>query len=154
MKRRRPPRNLLRRIAAAVLAVVVLLAVVRGGARYFYCPMMHAVIDAPCCDGDGPRDPTELDELDELRDPLGTLASSEARSRDCCEERVLAKLPSTGLTTTPEPFDAPQQTSIIAPITALSQRVAAVRPSRFEHDDRAGPASTARHRAELMVFLS
>lgn len=127
-------------VAAALLAVVVLVGVMRAGARYFYCPMMRVVIDAPCCAGDGRND----------EDLTGSV---EVRSRDCCEERVLGKLPSGAVTCPPAIVDAPLL-AVVPPVTVASRALPVARPSRFEHEGRAGPRASARHRAELMVFLN
>lgn len=131
-------------LAAALLAVVMLLGVVRAGARYFYCPMMHAVIDAPCCDGDArsggdPNDPTD---------------SAEVRSRDCCEAHMLRQLPRAAVSPSPTVSDAPLL-AVVPPVTLFAFReVPVASVSRFAHEDRAGPRALARHRAELMVFLN
>lgn len=127
-------------IAAALLAIVVLVGVTRAGARYFYCPMMRAVIDAPCCEGD---ERSEEDQTD----------SVEVRSQDCCEEHVLAKLPSGAASHAPPMLDAPLL-AVSPPVTVTSRALAVAVPSRFEHENRAGPSWSARHRAELMVFLN
>jgi len=136
----RRARRVAARVAAGILAVIVLVGVLRGGARYFYCPMMQTIIDAPCCPGDGHPD-----------DERATAA--EARSRDCCEAHTLRTLPSGAVASAPTPCDAPLL-AVLPRVTALSHPLSTVADPRFEREDRAGPASTARHRAELMAFLN
>lgn len=136
---RRGARRLWLRIAAGVLAMAMLVGLLRGGARYFYCPMMRAVIDAPCC-----ADRHAGADFDE---------TLELRSRGCCEEHVVGKLPSGAVAAARVPCDAPLL-AVLPPVTALSHPLSTLDTSRFEHQNRAGPASTARHRAALMVFLN
>lgn len=137
----RPRRGLLR-VAALLATVTMLIGVVRAGGRYFYCPMMHVVIDAPCCAGDR-RSSSDEDRAD----------SVEMRSSDCCEEHVLRKLPSGAVSPAPPVFDAPL-VAVISAVAVTYHAPPEVTRSRFDHENRAGPASTARHRAELMVFLN
>jgi hypothetical protein len=138
MKRR--VRGGVTRVAAAILVVVMLVGVLRAGDRYFYCPTMRAVIDAPCCAGDRHSDDDDT-------------AALEVRSRDCCEEHRLGSLPSAAVAPNAAPFDAPVL-AVLPPVTALSHPLSTSADPRFAHDNRAGPASNARHRAELMVFLN
>jgi hypothetical protein len=126
---------------AAVLALVMLVGVMRAGARYFYCPTMHMVIDRPCCAGDG--DPRRADE---------DAFVAEVRSRDCCEEHVLGKLPSAAVSSATPLADVPLL-AVVAPLFVPVRALPLAAPSRFEHDTRAGPKALARHRAELMAFL-
>ena len=137
------------RVAAGVVTIVVLVGLLRGGARYFYCPMMHAVIDAPCCPGDGQAG---LESLDQRHDG----ETAELRARDCCEEHVLAKLPKAAAGAAPLSLHAPLL-ALVPPEGPRLNRLhlrSMVWASHFEHDNRAGPPSAARHRAELMVFLN
>ena len=129
------------RLAAGLVALVVLLGVLRGGARYFYCPMMDAVIDAPCCGADGHAG------VGADRDAL------ELRSLGCCEEHVIGKLPSAALFAPAAPLETPLL-ALVPPPTTLLAGSARGAGARFDHDNRAGPASTRRHRAECMVFLN
>lgn len=134
-------RSVATRLSAIVLAVCVLVGTVRSGSRYFYCPTMHMVMDAPCCGGDRPT-------LDE-QEP----SALEARSRDCCEEHRLGTLPPGGIATSPDPLNAPLLG--VLPAVAVHHRAQSWAPEeRFEHQNRAGPKASARHRAELMVFLN
>ena len=66
----------------ALVAVVVLVGVARAGSRYFYCPVMDAVLAQPCCgqhSAAGHDDPATPD--------------SQITKRECCEEATLAGLP-------------------------------------------------------------
>lgn len=131
----------LARVAAAVVAVVMLVGVLRAGARYVYCPSMERVIDAPCCAGDRHRG--------HEGEP-----AAELRSRDCCEQRVLGRLPASASTADPpQPLAAPLVGTVPAPSEAEGAIVDVTR-SRFERECRAGPMALLRHRAELMVALN
>jgi hypothetical protein len=131
----------LARVASIVVAVVMLVGVLRAGSRYVYCPSMNMVTDAPCCAGD--RHHRDDDD-----------STSELRSRDCCEQHVLGKLPAVGTTAhAPQPFAAPLLAILPAPAVDTSTSLVAPR-ARFERECRAGPIALARHRAELMVALN
>lgn len=134
-------RRVAARVAAGLFAVVVLVGFLRGGARYFYCPMMQAIIEAPCCPGDRHVD----------HDHEGEAA--EVRSRDCCEAHVVAKLPKAAVVGAPMVLDAPL-VGLLPPQIARFQGSAMLGSSHFDHENRAGPPTAARHRAELMVFLN
>ena len=137
-------RRIAARVAAGLFAIVVLVGFLRGGARYVYCPMMQAIIDAPCCSGD-------RHDGDGDGDHEGEAAA--VRSRDCCEEHVVAKLPKAAGAGARTVLDAPL-VAVLPPQHPRFQPSAMDRLSHFEHENRAGPPSAARHRAELMVFLN
>jgi hypothetical protein len=139
---RRRMRAWLARVASVVVAVVMLVGVLRAGSSYVYCPSMKMVTDAPCCAGDGHHRGDDGD------------STSEVRSRDCCEQHVLAKLPAVGTTAyAPHTFSAPLLATLPAPAVDTSTTLVAPR-ARFERECRAGPIALARHRAELMVALN
>ena len=139
----RRARAWLARAASVIVAFVMLVGVLRAGSRYVYCPSMQRVIDAPCCAGDRHAAHGEDDVVIELR------------SRDCCEQHVLGKLPAVagGAVATPQAFAAPLLATLPAPPFATNALLVAVR-ARVEGDCRAGPIASARHRAELMVALN
>lgn len=127
------------RLFALVVAIGVLAAVVRGGARYFYCPMMQAVMDSPCCGG---KDEHHAEHDTEALRPI-----------DCCERHVQPHLPAAaGAPSAPTVFDAPFVATV--PPIAHIQLSFARTPARLTHEERAGPRSQAQRRAELMVFLN
>jgi hypothetical protein len=126
---------------AALVALITLLAVLRAGSSYSYCPSMQRVTDGPCCADDHPAD------LDEA-------AAVQLRSRDCCESHVLGKLPSVGaIASAPYLLASPIIAVLPAPTFEEWSR-APIASARLDHEGRAGPVASARHRAELMVFLS
>lgn len=134
----------LARAAAGVVALVLLVGVLRGGERYLYCPAMQAIMDTPCCDGD--RHKAHHGE-----------PAVERRSRGCCEEHVLAKLPAAAS----GPAARDLREALAAPFAGLvptpsESAVAQVvlTGARFERECRAGPIALMRHRAELMVALN
>jgi hypothetical protein len=134
-------RAILARVAAALVAVVMLVGVLRAGASYSYCPAMQMITDGPCCPGDRRAQHEEGDVV-------------QLRARDCCEQHVLAKLPSAGGTSAPLPLIAPALVAVLAVPTAEPHQTGLNAALRFDHEGRAGPIAAARHRAELMVFLS
>jgi hypothetical protein len=129
------------RLLTAFVALVTLLAVLRAGSSYSYCPSMQRVTDGPCCSDD-----QEVDD--------DAVSVVELRSRDCCESHVLAKLPSVGSTASPPHLLASPVLAVLPAPTFEAACGAPIATARFEHEGRAGPAASARHRAELMVFLS
>ncbi len=136
---------LARRIAAGLVAFVVLLGVLRGGSRYVYCPMMAAVMTAPCCASETP------DEHDDGHEDPAPVA---LREGGCCEGRTLARLPSAATSGAPAMLEPPVFVALL-PAAALRVEPAPLAwPQPRLHEDRAGPMRAARHRAELMVFLS
>lgn len=141
----RRPRAWLARAASVIVAVVMLVGVLRAGSRYVYCPSMQMVTDAPCCAGDGHRG---------HRDADGD-TTIELRSRDCCEQHVLGKLPAVvgGAVHVPQAFAAPLLATLPPPTFDTTTTLVAVR-ARLQGDCRAGPMASARHRAELMVALN
>jgi hypothetical protein len=143
-RRTRRVRAWLGRAASALVAVVMLVGVLRAGSRYVYCPSMQRIIDAPCCAGDGHRRHGD----DE--------AKVELRSRDCCEQHVLGKLPAVvggGAGQAPQAFAAPLLATLPPPAVDTKTTLVAVR-ARVEGGCRAGPMASARRRAELMVALN
>lgn len=134
-------RAVLVRIAATLVAAVMLVGLLRAGASYFYCPAMEMVTDAPCCPGDR-RAAHEEEDIAQLR------------ARDCCEEHVVAKLPSAGGTSGPPHLTAPSLVDVHAVPKVKLPWAAPTAACRFDHEGRAGPVATARHRAELMVSLT
>jgi hypothetical protein len=134
-------RALLAHVAAALVAVVVLVGVLRAGTRYSYCPSMQRVIDVPCCAGD-------------RRGHHEDAAEMQVRSRDCCEQHVIAKLPSAAGTSVAPHLAAPARVTALAAPTAHPRQTGLHARLRFDHEGRAGPMATARHRAERMVSLT
>lgn len=136
-----PARRLLARVAAALVAVVVLVGVLRAGARYSYCPTMQMVTDAPCCSGD-------------RRGHDEDAAAMQLRSRDCCEQHVLGKLPTAAGTSVAPHLAAPALVTVLAAPTAHPRERGPGARHRLDHEGRAGPIAAARHRAELMASLT
>ena len=130
---------MLARLAAAFVAVAMLVGVLRAGATYVYCPSMDRVMDAPCCAGD-------------RRAHHDDTGPAQLRSRDCCEQHVLAKLPTAGITSPAPHLATPTLVPAVATPGPDPRRPVADVLLRFDHEGRAGPAVAARHRAELMVF--
>ena len=133
----------LARAASVVVAVVMLVGVMRAGSHYVYCPSMQMITDAPCCAGDGHRGHGDGDTTIELR------------SRDCCEQHVLGRLPDVvgAAVHAPRAFAAPLLATVPPPTVDTTATLVAVR-ARLEGECRAGPMASARHRAELMVALN
>jgi hypothetical protein len=129
------------RLLAAFVALVTLLAVLRAGSSYVYCPSMQRVTDGPCCADDRH---VEHDEA----------TAAELRSRDCCESHVLGKLPAVGSTASAPHLLAAPVLAVLPAATVVDHRSAPLASARLDHEGRAGPVASARHRAELMVFLS
>lgn len=130
------------RLVAAVVTVIMLVGVLRAGASYFYCPEMGSVAPAPCCShGSGSHDET---------------GAAELRGAGCCEEHVLAGLPSAATASvTPDLLSAPL-VAVLPALSAMVPELGAPPEGRFAYDGRAGPTAIAlaRHRAELMVSLN
>lgn len=133
------------RILAAFVAFVTLVAVLRAGASYVYCPSMQRVMDAPCCSGDSPTAHEHDGDSATLR---------ELRSRDCCEQHTLGKLPSVGSLGAPPHLLASPVVAVLPVPTFDSLRSAPSAVARLDHEGRAGPMASERHRAELMVALN
>jgi hypothetical protein len=126
--------------------------VLRSGASYFYCPSMKLVADAPCCDGDRHSHDAATDDLD--RSAPSNDVTLEVRSRDCCEQHFIAKLPAIGeAARAPIALAPPLVATLPAPSAGPSTNVASLAPRTFT-ECRAGPIALARHRAELMVALN
>lgn len=136
-----PARSFVLVIAAAALIATM----VRGGARYFFCPPMQAVMDAPCCGADANHaaDGEDADDASSVRAP------------DCCQERRYGTLPAFAGASAAAP---PPMSAVVAvlPATDLSLSVGFVPVrARVAHPVRAGPPRYAsERRAELMVFHS
>lgn len=128
------------RLATAAVALATLFGVLRAGASYVYCPMMDRISDAPCCAAD--------------REHHSETIGPELRTPDCCEHRVLAKLPPSGSVAKPTPsVAAPLVATVPVPPEVVATALPLVR-GRVEYEGRAGPIARSRHRAELMVFLN
>ncbi|MBX3233552.1 MAG: hypothetical protein KIT84_11150 [Labilithrix sp.] len=128
------------RLATTALALATLFGVLRAGATYVYCPMMERISDAPCCAAD--------------REHHSEKTGPELRTPDCCEHRVVAKLPPGGSVAKPTPsVTAPLLATVPVPAEVVATALPLVR-GRVEHEGRAGPIVRSRHRAELMVFLN
>lgn len=134
-------RSRLARVAAALLAVLMLAGVLRAGASYVYCPAMRMVADAACCSGDRSAEHEDADTI-------------QVRTRDCCEKHVVGRLPAVrGAVTAAHALAAPLLAVLPAPTTGPERSDLNV-GFRFDHEGRAGPIASARHRAELMVSLN
>jgi hypothetical protein len=132
-------RSELSRLAAIALAVTFVLGVVRAGARYFYCPIMDAVVSAHCC----PRADADRTESPALVDD------------ECCDVRTNAALPAgTAAAPAPELAAAPLLALLPAP-SALDAGTRVV-ASHAMHAYRTGPPAIAHARervARSMVAL-
>ena len=124
-----------RRLAALVLGVALAAALVRGGARYFFCPLMDEVVDADCC-------PPTRATPDSLQAP------------DCCVVRTIGTLPS-AQSTALGPQVAPAPLAAVLP-AAEATRLGIIAVTRgLEHEPTGPPPPTAlRRAARLMVFLA
>ena len=136
-------RHVAARALAALVAFVTLVAVLRAGSSYVYCPSMQRVMVAPCCSGDS------LTPHDDDGD-----SATELRSRDCCEHHVLGSLPSVGSLGAPPHLLASPILAVLPAPTGDCHRRAPLAALRLDHEGRAGPKVSARHRAELMVSLN
>jgi hypothetical protein len=79
---------------------------------------------------------------------------TELRSRDCCEHHVLGRLPSVGSLGAPPLLMTSPVLAVLPAPTADGHGTAPIAVLRLDHEGRAGPKVSARHRAELMVSLN
>ena len=128
------------RLGAITVAFVLLVGVLRSGKSYFFCPMMTAVFDAPCCGGDEHGD----DHDDRV---------SEVRAPDCCQAKRIGNMPSSALSSVPDVFPSPCVAVLPARDGADAFDVGASTVG-YTQPARAGPRSANERRAELMVWLS
>lgn len=122
-----------------VLACVLLLGVLRAGARYYVCPAMSVVLDAPCC--------ADHDEADGEDDGAAAL-----RAGDCCRAKRLARMPTSAVPAMVQVAAAPCVGVLPPRIDGCDAQVAAA-TARFSQPARAGPATATERRAALMVWL-
>lgn len=123
-----------------VVACVLLLGVLRAGARYYVCPAMNLVLDAPCCG--------EHDESDD-----GDEDGSALRGGDCCRARHLASMPVSAVSAVANDVAASPCVAFLPARTKDGSSCAATSVVRFTQPARAGPATAAERRADLMVWL-
>ena len=125
------------------LHVVVLAALVvglfRSGARYFYCPMMGEIHDAPCCDQE--------------RSEGAGIGEAE-----CCQARLVGQLPAGAASSLLELPLAPRAYTVrlaVAACRSLEERapVGAEIPRRPVPRTRTGPPAASVRRARLGVYL-
>jgi hypothetical protein len=125
------------RVAAALAVVVLVVGVFSSGARFFFCPEMGVVLDAPCCD----HRSHDADDADH-----GTVEAP-----DCCQAKRLAKLPATASAPSAYVFVAPACAAFAA-LLPVAEVPAQVLP-RVDDQARARPPPLAsERRAELMIF--
>lgn len=117
---------------------MLLLGVLRAGARYYVCPAMSVVLDAPCC---GEHDEGE-DEDDRAA----------LRCAGCCSAKRLASMPTSAVPASAEVAASPCVAFLPARIDGGGVRAAAT-VVRFTQPARAGPATPTERRADLMVWL-
>lgn len=86
------------RCAALLLALAFAVGLARGGATYFYCPFMGAVVSEDCC----AQDRVE--------------SSSVLRQTDCCEARTLGRVPVTDIAAMPWPQLGAPLLCVMAPL--------------------------------------
>lgn len=128
------------RLGAITVAIALLVGVLRSGKSYFFCPMMTAVFDAPCCGGD--------DHGDEEDNGV-----SEFRAPDCCQAKRIGSMPASALSTVPDVCPAPCVAVLPARDRADAFDVGASTVG-YTQPARAGPPTANERRAELMVWLS
>lgn len=117
-----------------VVAIVTLAAVLRAGSTYFHCAMMNVDQESACC---SQEEPAPLDEI---------------REKDCCERRVVDRLPDASGTAAIGQLSAPF-VALIPPVAVeknpWSRLAVGLRVSRARAAPRDPPT-----RASLMVFLT
>jgi hypothetical protein len=131
-------RKLLGAALGVLLAVALVTGFVRGGTRYFFCPLMQAISDAPCCDARA-SDGHDRDRVD---------------ADDCCEVHRLASVPDGSVVAAAGGvLDAPL-VLVLSPPGATPAAERALRAWRGE--PRTGPprypADASERRARLLVL--
>lgn len=138
---RRSARALARRGGALLAAIVLLVGVLRAGASYFYCPMMQATFDAPCCDR-GHHDEGDDD---------GAPGIDHAA---CCEGKRLGALPTSERLHESEPVATAPITGVTPAVPAALDGPLARPAARDLYPARAGPQRASARRATLMIWNS
>lgn len=133
-------RALAARLGYAMVALAMLLGVVRGGARYFYCPMMGQAFDDACCASGDHHD-------DEDR------AGPSVERPGCCQAKRLGTLPSGAAASTIDVPAVPLM-AVLPPFDVGPTRPGASPLVRYVYPARAGPPTATERRAILMVWTS
>lgn len=122
------------------VALVLLIGVLRSGKSYFFCPMMTAVFETPCCDGEEHGDEED-----------GSV--SEVRAPDCCQAKRIGTMPSSALSSVPDVSPSPCVAVLPARNGADAFDVGAS-TVRYTQPARAGPPSATERCGRLMVWLT
>jgi hypothetical protein len=135
-------RALLARLFVVASALALVFGIARAGSAYFYCPVMDAIMDGPCCSRDA---------ADRSHDGA---SDAEVTAPDCCERHRLGTLPQAAssaaspLVAVAAEVATPPSTEVAtsAPAQASSRP-----PARIERAGPEPPRARVR-RAKLMVF--
>ena len=123
-----------------VVALAVILGVVRGGARYFYCPMMGQAFDDACCAS------AEAHDDDDRAGPAFERPA-------CCQAKRLGTLP-TGATVSTIDVPAVPLAAVLPAFDAGPARRVAAAAVRYVYPARDGPPTATERRAMLMIWTS
>lgn len=131
-----------RRVSALIAALVVLFGIARGGALYFHCAPMNAVLTEACC--------AEAHAADGDDDGAPAFDAPE-----CCRSHRLGTLPIAAARASFE-IAPPAPSAVLPPVTHVAVALERTVDLRRSHPARAGPPplSASARRAELMIWNS